>query len=280
MDENCKRQQHGRRPGAARGDEAPLWHPARAIGLARALLKSGYATRREAERYVREGRVRVGSEIVTDPGRTVEPGATIFLDGRPLVRLEMRYFVLNKPLRVTSDTAEGTGRRHVADFFPPDVPGMAAAGRMDAKSQGLILMSNDTAWNTLVTTTPGLEQEFRVQVDGALTDIEISVMGAGVQLPGLGLFRPRTVRVIERMQDRTVVSITLREGKVRQLRRMLETLRHKVTVVRRIRIGDIRLGDLQVGAVRELSGPEVQSIREIAAAGRKREKRRGEKEPA
>ncbi len=131
---------------------------------------------------------------------------------------------------------------------------------------GLLLFSNDSAWNNMITTTKGLEQEYRVQVQGRLTDLEISVMTAGVHLPGLGLFQPQTVRVVEALSQHTVVHITVREGKVRQVRRMLATLRHSVTSLRRVRIGDIRLGDLSVGGYRELSNPEVGSVRDIHAA--------------
>lgn len=265
-----------RHPGAP--DQGHPWVPSRQIGLARALLKAGYATRRQAERMVTDGRVRVGDELVTDPRRMVETGATILLDGRPLQRLVLRYFALHKPQRVVCDESEAAGRKHVSDFFPREVPGIAAAGRMDGKTTGLMLFSNDTAWNTLITTTAGLEEEYRIQVDGDLSEVELAVMGAGVHLPGLGLFRPHTVRVVERMQGRTVVNIALREGKVRQLRRMLETMRHKVTLVRRVRIGDIRLGDLTIGTVRELSHPEVQSIREIHTAVERRAGKSGEQE--
>ena len=136
---------------------------------------------------------------------------------------------------------------------------------MDGKTTGMILFSNDTEWNNMISTTPGLEQDYRIQVEGELSDLEVSVMTAGVILPTLGLFRPQSVRIVEILNRHTVVNLTVREGKLRQVRRMLTTLRHKVTMVRRIRIGDIRLGDLAVGAYRELSNPEIASIRDIYA---------------
>ena len=253
----------GRRTAPA---EPKPWHPARAMGLARALQKAGYGTRRETEAMVGQGRVRIGDTVVTDPRHMVPAGADIFLDNRSLRKLELRYFALHKPLRVVCTAEDSLGRRHIQELFPSDVTGLAAAGRMDGRTTGLILVSNDTAWNNLVTTTQGLEQEYRVQVEGDLSDLEMSVMSAGVHLPGLGLFRPQNLRIVEIMKGHTVLNLTVREGKIRQVRRMLATLRHKVTLVRRVRIGEIRLSDLNPGAWRELSGPEVASIREIHSA--------------
>ena len=260
-----------RRPGTA----TKPWHPPRAMGLARALLKAGYGTRRQTENMVKEGKVRLGDQIITDPRHTADAGADIYLNGELLQQLDLRYFVLHKPLRVVWGGEPGPLRKQVEDFFPPAIAGLAAAGRMDGRTTGMILISNDTVWNNMISTTKGLEQEYRIQVEGDLSELEISVMTAGVHLPTLGLFRPESVRIVEVLNKHTVVNMTVREGKIRQVRRMLTTLRHKVTMVRRIRIGDIRLGDLSVGSRRELSNPEIASIREIHAAV-KREARKSE----
>jgi pseudouridine synthase len=101
--------------------------------------------------------------------------------------LARRYFVLHKPIRVACGEADPQGRRLVQEYFPRDVSGLAAAGRMDGKTTGLLLISNDALWNNMITTTKGLEQEYRLQVEGELRDLEISVMSAGVLLPKLGL---------------------------------------------------------------------------------------------
>ncbi len=265
MPDNKTRASHlaaRRRPGST----TKPWYPAKPMGLARALLKAGYGTRRQTEEMVVQGRVRLGDKVVTDPRHMADVGAEIYLDGDILQRLELRYFVLHKPLRVVCAKASTPGHKQVEELFAPGIVGLAVAGRMDGKTTGMILYSNDTQWNNMVSTTTGLEQEYRIQVEGELSDLEISVMTAGVHLPTLGLFRPQTVRIVEILNGHTVVNMTVREGKIRQVRRMLTTLRHKVTMVRRVRIGDIRLGDLSVGSQRELSNPEINSIREIHAA--------------
>ncbi len=254
-------------PVAGSADAAARpWHPPRAIGLARALLKAGYGSRRQTEDLVTGGRVRVGDTVVTDPRQMVAAGADIFLDDELLCHLQRRYFAVHKPARIACGGEESAGRRSVSEYFPLGVVGLVPAGRMDSLTTGLLLVSNDPVWNNMITTTRGLEQDYRIQFEGELTDLELSLITAGVHLPGRGLFKPQAVRIVESMKGHTVVSMTVREGKVRQVRRMMATLRHKVTLVRRTRIGDIRLVDLSVGGYRELSAAEIASVRQINAA--------------
>jgi len=236
------------------------WKPVRAMGLARALMKAGYGTRKQTGKMVAEGRISVSGEIILDPNRMLEPGAQIHLDGEPLAQLKNSYYAFNKPVRVVCSPSEGPERRLVSDYFPNNIPGLQTVGRLDGKTVGLLLISNDRRWSNLVTGSKVLDQEFRVQVEGELTDLEISVMTAGVHLPNMGLFRPLSVKVVETLNSRTVVTMVVREGKIRQVRRMLSTLRHKVVFVRRIRIGSIRLGDLPVGGIRHLTAGEIHSI--------------------
>lgn len=253
----AKKQQHDSAPHVPSPER---WKPARAMGLARALMKAGYGTRKQTSTMVDEGRISVGDEIIFDPNRMLDAGSQIFLDGQPLARLTHSYYAFNKPVRVVCTPSEGPERKLVSDFFPRDVPGLQTAGRLDGRTVGLLLISNDRPWINLVTDSKVLDQEFRVQVEGELTELEIGVMTAGVHLPKLGLFRPLSVKVVEILNNRTVVTMVVREGKIRQVRRMLNTLRHKVVFVRRTRIGEIRLGDLPIGGVRHLTAGEIRSI--------------------
>ncbi|MEN8006303.1 MAG: pseudouridine synthase [Candidatus Krumholzibacteriota bacterium] len=239
---------------------AERWKPSRAMGLARALMKAGYGTRIQTSEMVVEGRITVDDEVIFDPNSMIDVGSLVCLDGEPLARLRPSYYAFNKPVRVVCSVSDGPERRLVAEFFPRNVPGLQTTGRLDGKTTGLLLISNDRRWNNLVTGSRCLEQEFRVQVEGELTEIEIGVMTAGVHLPNLGLFKPLSVKVVEILNNRTVVTMVVREGRIRQVRRMLSTLRHKVVFVRRTRIGEIRLGDLPSGGIRHLTAGEVRSV--------------------
>ena len=249
-----KKQQHTPAPAADR------WKPARAMGLARALMKAGYGTRKQTSTMVDEGRISVDDEIIFDPNTMLDAGSQIYLDGQPLARLNPSYYAFNKPVRVVCTQSEGPDRKLVSDYFPRNVPGLQTAGRLDSKTVGLLLISNDRPWINMVTGSRVLDQEFRVQVEGELTKLEIGVMTAGVHLPKLGLFKPLSVKIVEVLNSRTVITMVVREGKIRQVRRMLTTLLHKVVFVRRTRIGNIRLGDLPIGGVRHLTAGEIRSI--------------------
>lgn len=249
------------RAKAAGAEGAPgHWLPGRPMGLSRALMKAGYGTRRWADAAVAAGRVRVGSEVVTDPLRMIAADAEVFLDNQPLLKLELAYYAFHKPLRVVCREEDGPGRRLVDDFLPRGAVGLRTAGRLDARTSGLLLISNDGNWITRVTASADCEHEFMVQVEGEVSDMQLTVIDAGIVLPGLGTFRPVAVRVLSRERGRTMLSISVRGGQSRQMRRMLATLRHKVLMVRRIRLGAVQLGDLAPGGLRPLTAEEAASF--------------------
>ena len=235
------------------------------MGLARALQKAGYGTRRQAEGLIGMGRVMVDDEICEDPRSMVGPQSHIKLDGQPLVYVEKCYFAFHKPVWVICTRKEGDRKRLVEDYLPQDIHGLNPCGRMDGKTTGLMLVSNDLAWNNAVATSSSLEQEYRVQVRGELSDLELDMINHGIQIPKLGLFRPSAVKVVEIMNGRTILNIAIREGKMRQMRRMFGTLRYPISIMRRIRIGEVRLGDLSVGGLRMLTAKEVDLLRQSAS---------------
>ena len=234
--------------------------PDRPMGLARVLQKAGYGTRQKATDIIAAGRVMVDNQVIKDPAFMAEPGCTILLDKRPLIPVRFTYYAFNKPARVVCTSSDGPDRRQVSDFLPPDIPGLSTAGRMDGKTTGLLLVSNDSTWNNAVTGSGTLEQEYRIQVEGELTDLEVSVITAGIHMPNLGIFRPASVKIVEKLNGRTVILMVTKDSKARMVRRMFNTLRHKITLLRRIRIGEIRLGHLPSGGVRQLNDSEIRSI--------------------
>lgn len=255
----------GPKPPAG-GAPVRRWAPGRPMGLSRALMKAGYGTRRWADEAVAAGRVRVGQDVVKDPLRMIAADAEVFLDNQPLLRVELAYYVFHKPLRVVCREQDGPGRRLVADFLPADAIGLRTAGRLDARTSGLLLVSNDGAWITRVTGPAVWEHEFMVQVEGDVSDMQLTVIDAGIVLPGLGTFRPVAVSVLSRDGSRTMLSLVVRGGQARQMRRMLTTLRHKVLMVRRVRLGSVRLGDLAPGGLRPLTEAEVASFNSAPSA--------------
>ena len=248
-------------PRDAKQDQAKTWAPEKPMGLARALQKAGYGTRDKAASMVKSGRVKVDDHVVTDPAHMVEGHSSLLLDDRPLQKVLPSYFAFNKPSRVVCTPSDGPDRRKVLDFLPPDIPGLVTVGRMDSRTTGLILVSNDATWNNGVAGSGEVEHEFRIQVEGELTEVEISVISGGIQMQGLGHFRPASVKIVEKLNGRTVMLMVTRGTRARLVRRMFSTLRHQITLLRRVRIGDIRLGSMPSGGVRQLTRQEVDSMR-------------------
>lgn len=240
--------------------EAPLRR-----GLARAIAKSGYASRRQAEEMVRSGRVTVDGRRVLDPGATVKSDSVVAIDGHQLVDVLRTYLALNKPEGVATAPVLGHRLRLVSELLPSDVPGLRAAGRLDTTTTGLLLVSNDSAWNSAAAGGAGLEKEFLIRLGGAVPDALTGVIEAGVQAPKLGLLKPERVDLVQREETFSVIRIALRGGKVRQIRSLCTALRLDLQGVHRIRIGPIQLGTLRPGRFRYLTREEVDAVREAGA---------------
>lgn len=240
------------------------WIVSRPMGLGRVLQQAGYGTRKAAEAIVLSGRVRVNGKMETDPKIMVDFESEIQLDNEYLREVLNTYIALNKPARTACGSGEGDSPQTVSEILPPNVPGLRPSGRMDARNTGLLLVSNDKDWNTALAESSVIEHEYRIQVEGQLNELEVGVICAGITIPKMGTFKPLSVRVVETMNGKTVLNIVLTDGKIRQLRRMFSTLRHKIIYLRRIRIGDVRLGNLPPGEHRHLTTREVQAIRSLA----------------
>lgn len=262
----AKKKDRRREPGAEQlrlPDHA--WQPERPIGLSRGIAKAGYGTRTQTEAMVRAGRVTVDGSLVTDPATPIQPGNLVQLDGQPLVKVVRRYFLFHKPPRVITTSSDRGGRRLASEFFPDDVPGLRPAGRLDANTSGLLLVSNDAEWNSLAASAPGLEKEYQIQIAGAFTPIEANVVMAGMHLPNQGFIRPNLVHIVDQTDTHTVLRVVIVEGKNRQIRRVFSLLRHTVVYLRRVRIGPIKLGTLPSGRLRPLTPHEISTIRSVRA---------------
>ncbi len=231
------------------------------MGLARRIAKSGHATRRQAEEMVRAGRVHVDGKRVLDPYLGVPADAEIRLDGETLQEVARTYLAFHKPPGVTTNPTIGQRGRLVSEFFPRDVPGLQPAGRLDTTTTGLLLISNDHAWNDLAATGHGLEKEFLVRVAGEVSDLQLDLIAAGVTIHKVGKIAPTRVTLEARNSANSVIKIALREGKVRQIRALCQALRLDLKGLHRIRIGPVHLGTLRPGKLRSLSRDEIEAIR-------------------
>ncbi|WP_425497178.1 pseudouridine synthase [Luteimonas flava] len=239
----------------------PVVRPPR-YGLARVLSKRGLCSRSEAERRVREGRVRVAGRIVRDPEFPVALDASnIVLDGDVAGATAHQYLVLNKPRGLVTTARDEHGRDTVYRCFDgADLGWIAPVGRLDKASEGLLLFTSDPAWAARVTDPEqGPQKTYHVQVDGLPDDALLEALVLGVDDAGERLQAASARRLREGARN-AWLEIVLNEGRNRQIRRLLAA--HDLSVLRlvRVAIGDLALGDLAKGAWRPLAAGEISAL--------------------
>ncbi len=236
------------------------------IRLQKALADRGVASRRRAEELIAAGRVRVDGETVTTLGTRVPPGARIDVDGRPTRAARHRYIALHKPAGVLSTARDERGRRSVVDLVDARER-LYPVGRLDADSEGLVLLTNDGEWmERVLHPRYGHEREYDVTVVGDLGGSAVALLRRGVRLEE-GVARAERVQVRSRAGATGRLRLVLRTGWKRQVRRMCAAVGLRVTRLVRVRIGGVTLGRLRAGEWRELASAEV---RALAAAERGR----------
>jgi len=236
--------------------------------LQRLLAAAGVASRRRAEDLVRAGRVRVNGRVAK-LGDSADPEKDrIELDGETLVLQERSFWLLHKPPGVLTTTRDPEGRPTVLDLLPAAARKgrLFPVGRLDRDTEGLVLLTNDgEVSQALLHPSRGSEREYRVTVRGRLGEDTLRQLRQGVVLDD-GLSAPTQVgrpRYAAR-EGCSTFTLTMIEGRKRQIRRMLRKLGHPVTALLRTRMGPLRLGRLPVGEARPLRAEERESLLEHA----------------
>jgi 23S rRNA pseudouridine2605 synthase len=247
----------------------------RLIRLQRALAMAGIDSRRHCEDLIRQGRVSIDGTTVTAMGIKVAPETQdIRVDGQPIRRRRHVYYMLNKPVGVLSTSYDQSGRVRAIDLIGRSER-VYTVGRLDKSTEGLILITNDgDLANQLTHPRYGVEKTYLVRVVGRPAREHLDRLLSGVHLAE-GVARAASVRLKKQLQRCTDLELVLREGRNREVRRVMAAVGHKVVQLKRIAIGPIRLGELPSGAHRELTADEVARLREVVQAphskpGRKR----------
>ncbi|MFG0288379.1 MAG: pseudouridine synthase [Rhodopirellula sp. JB044] len=229
------------------------------------LASAGLGSRRQCEELIREGRVEVDGEVVTQLGVNVHTKTQkVRVDGVVLKPQKLVYYAVHKPTGVVSTNSDPQGRARVIDLVPP-TERVYPVGRLDRSSDGLILLTNDGELaQSLAHPRFGVQKVYRVTVAGEVKPETMRKMRQGIYIAE-GLVRVDGARVIKARKKATDMEIRLREGKNREIRRILAKFGHKVQTLRRIAIGPLRLGDMPAGAYRKLSRDEIEKLRGIAA---------------
>ena len=234
--------------------------------LQKVLARIGVASRRECESLIAEGRVTVDGEVAVLGRRVHETEVAIAIDGVPVtVRPDTVWYLLNKPRGVVTTADDPQGRSIVVDLVPAE-PRVFPVGRLDADSEGLLLLTNDgDLTHRLTHPSFGVVKEYLVSVDGTPSRGAVRNLRDGVELDD-GITAPAEVNVIAD----GLVRVSIHEGRNRQVRRMLAAVGHPVLRLVRTRIGPIADQTLAPGEYRRLSTPEILALAQASSEKRAR----------
>jgi 23S rRNA pseudouridine2605 synthase len=250
------------------------------IRLQKFLASAGFGSRRQCEEYILAGRVTVDGQTVVELGTRVDPSRQkIHVDGELIRTQAKRYFVLNKPAGYLCTHSDPEGRARAIDLVPHDGPRLFTVGRLDESSEGLILVTNDGELaNRLAHPRYEVPRKYRVHVAGRPTPETLRQLRRGLVFEE-GTFRVQGVRKVGGKGNSTFLEIDLKQGRNREIRRMLARVGHKVMHLERIAFGPLNLGRLPLGKYRRLTDNELKALRALAAgeepkSGKPQRKRR------
>ena len=241
--------------------------------LQKVIAQAGIASRRKAEELIASGKVRVNGETVTQMGVQVSPSDRIEVNGVEIGREEKVYFLFNKPKKCICSVSDDKGRETVLDYFTDVRERIFPVGRLDYETTGLLLLTNDGEFaNMMMHPSFQVKKTYEVAVSGILTDDMCRILENGVNLED-GRTLPAEVVLLERSRkrNRTVLQITIQEGRNRQVRRMMEYFHCEVTRLNRISYAFLDLGNLRQGQYRRLRSYEVRKLKNMVVHGVARE---------
>ena len=238
--------------------------------LQKIIAAAGLMSRRTAEEYISAGRVTVNGRTAALGERADAEKDRILVDGKELPSTgEKVYIMLNKPKGYVTSLKDEKGRKDVSGLVQELGVRVYPVGRLDMNSEGLLLMTNDGAFaNAMMHPSGGISKLYRVTVQPHATEEQVLQLSSGVVLDDGTRTLPCTVNVVVDEPGRTVMEITLKEGKNREIRRMCEAVGLQVVRLKRNAEGVVKLGMLQPGKYRELTRQELSGLRAAAAKGR------------
>jgi 23S rRNA pseudouridine2605 synthase len=235
--------------------------------LQKVLAAAGVASRRASEELIAEGRVEVNGRVVTEQGTRIDPDRDVVrVDGSrvPPPRRHV-YLVLNKPRGVVSTMDEPEGRRTLAEFVANRRERLFHVGRLDSDTEGLLLLTNDGELaHRLAHPSYEVPKTYLAEVAGVVTQATLRALRAGLTLDD-GPVKPTAVKLVSTAADRSLVRLTLHEGRNHIVRRTMEAVGHPVRRLSRTGIGPVRLGNLQVGTTRDLTREELGGLLDLTS---------------
>lgn len=221
--------------------------------IAKAIARAGLASRREAEAWIAAGRVAVNGEKIASPALNVTPEDRVTVDGKPLpVRERTRLFLFHKTRGLVTTHVDPQGRPTVFSVLPKHLPRLISIGRLDANTEGLLLLTNDGGLaRTLELPATGWTRRYRVRANGKVTQLRLDRLRHGIEIDGVR-YGPIEARLDREQGANVWLTFAMREGKNREVKNVLGHLGLAVNRLIRVSFGPFQLGDLPEGAVDEV----------------------------
>ncbi|XDZ69202.1 pseudouridine synthase [Alphaproteobacteria bacterium LSUCC0226] len=221
--------------------------------IAKRIARAGICSRREAEARILDGRVSVNGAVINSPALNVSASDKITIDGKPLPAREpaglWRYY---KPRGLVVSDRDEQNRETIFDHLPRNLPRLMTVGRLDLDSEGLLLMTNDgDLARHLELPSTGWSRKYRVRIQGHVNEEQLAALADGVTIDGIR-YGEVVARLDRQMASNAWLTVAIREGKNREIRRIMEYLGHKVSRLIRISYGPFQLGDLEDGAIEQI----------------------------
>ena len=235
------------------------------VRLQKFMAESGIASRRKSEELISQGKVRVNGKVA-QLGDKVDPKHDkITVSGKKVVKQNKTvYIMLNKPRGYITTMSDEHDRKCVAQLVDDLNVRVYPVGRLDRESEGLLLLTNDGEFaNALTHPSKHIPKTYRVTIRPSITKQQATDFRNGIEIDS-GMTAPADLKVISEEENRTVVEVTLYEGKNRQIRKMFEALGIEVARLKRVKVGNLKLGMLKQGEYRELKEDEVNALIELA----------------
>jgi len=221
--------------------------------IAKVIARAGLASRREAERLIEAGRVKVNGKVIDRAALNVTPKDKIEVDCRPLDSPEPpRRWLYHKPEGLVTTTRDEQGRETIFDTLPEDLPRVMSVGRLDLNSEGLLLLTNDGGIKRkLELPSTGWVRKYRVRFKGRPKDETFAPLRKGLEIDG-ERFQPMQVTLDRQQGANAWITVAIREGKNREIRRAMEAVGLQVNRLIRLSYGPFQLGQLKAGEVLEI----------------------------
>jgi pseudouridine synthase len=232
-----------------------------AVRLQKFLAEAGVASRRAGEQMIREGRVIVNGQVITEMGAKVDPDHDrVVVDGRAVRVKRKIYLALHKPRGLVCSHKDEHGRPTIYGLLPAEWGHLHSVGRLDFNSEGLIFLTNDGEFSLKLTHPRyGVRKKYVVTASGLVTEALLKKFEAGVR-HGEDLLKAAKTALVSASDSNSVVEVELTEGKNREVRRMFESQNLMIKRLQRVQIGKIKLGELRPGRWRTLTETEIKTL--------------------